>query len=298
MKILCVGGQGQVARALNELANARGLELLAQGRPELDLLKPTNIRAKLESYQPNFVVNAAAYTAVDAAETDLDAARDLNHIAAGMLAEITAQMGIPIAHLSTDYVFSGQGTEPYRETDSVAPTGVYGQTKLDGEIAVAQKNPKHLILRTAWVYSATGKNFVKTMLRLAADREELTIVDDQFGNPTSALDIAAAILSICATVIDAPDFSAWGTYHLAGTGTTSWAGFATEIFNQSKAKGGPSAIVTPIPSEAYPTPAKRPANSRLSCRKLEAEFNITLPPWQNSLDVVLERLLTDQESSQ
>ncbi len=298
MKLLCVGRQGQVARALTEQAEARGIHVISRGRPELNILDPQSIRANLNELKPDIVLNAAAYTAVDKAESEPAAADALNHAAASNLAAISAEMNLPLVHISTDYVFDGQSQNPYVETDAVAPNGVYGQTKLNGERAVMAKNPHHIILRTAWVYSPFGTNFVKTMLRLALDREEISVVDDQIGNPTSAFDIAAAGLTVCQKLHDKSNDAAWGLYHLAGKGAVSWAGFAKEIFDQSRSMGGPYAGVRHIPTKDYPTPTKRPANSQLNCDKLALKFGVEMRTWQSSLSTVLERLLKEGELPQ
>jgi len=295
MKVLCVGQQGQVARALTEQADGSDVNVVSRGRTEFNILDPQSIRANLIEIKPDFIINAAAYTAVDKAESDPVAAKALNHTAPSNLAKISAEMGLPIVHISTDYVFDGQADCPYVETDTVAPNSVYGLTKLNGEQAVMANNPCHIVLRTAWVYSPFGSNFVKTMLRLASERDVISIVDDQIGNPTSALDIALAALTVCQKLYDNSEDSAWGLYHLAGTGAVSWAGFAKEIFDQSHTLGGPSSSVHSIPTTDYPTPAKRPGNSQLNCEKLAFEFGVTMPPWQTSLTTVVERLLNEGE---
>jgi dTDP-4-dehydrorhamnose reductase len=203
-------------------------------------------------------------------------------------------MGVPVVHLSTDYVFDGRLDRPYRETDAVSPVGAYGRSKLSGERGVAAAGPNHAILRTSWVYSPYGKNFVKTMLRLAADRDEIAVVADQHGSPTSALDIADGVIAICRNLVEQPNEERLrGLFHVAGKGFTTWAEFAAFIFERSNAIGGPSARVRPIATADYPTPAKRPANSRLDCAKLAEVHGVSLPNWRASAARCVEHLLND-----
>ena len=291
MKVLVAGAAGQVARALAETVPPKGVHVTVLGRPQLDVTDPGSVRAVFEEVRPDIVINAAAYTAVDAAETDEAAAFALNSQGPRNLAAAAADLGAPILQLSTDYVFSGEKDVPYTESDPVAPLGVYGRSKLAGEQTVAAANPRYLIFRTAWVYSPVGKNFVKTMLRVAEMRDEVSVVDDQFGNPTSASDIAAALWHIVSRLRG--DASDWlpGVYHMTGSGAASWAEFAEEIFRASKALGGPVASVRRIPSSEYPTATRRPANSRLDCAKLSGAFGAILPQWQTSTRVCVESLI-------
>ncbi len=292
MRLLIAGWQGQVARALVELApSASDIEAFAVGRPGLDLCNAATIKRAMTDFRPDVIINSAAYTAVDKAESEQDAAFALNRTGAGLLAEEAAKRGAAIIHISTDYVFDGQKPAPYVETDSVAPQNVYGQSKLQGEQAVRQVNDKHIIARTAWVYSATGSNFVKTMLRLAGERDSLRVVDDQTGNPTYAPHLAKALLEIARKVRHEPRDEQWGTYHLAGRGEVSWCGFAREVFRVSAGQGGPSATVMPITTAEYPTPAARPKNSRLDCNKAELTFGVTLPDWREGVRECVARLL-------
>lgn len=293
MKLLVAGKNGQVARALAELSATSPHQILCLGRPELDLTSAPSIEAAITRHRPDAVLNAAAYTAVDAAETDRDAAFALNRDGVAHLARLTAQAGVPLIHISTDYVFDGAAREAYTEADAVGPTGVYGASKLAGEAAAAE-NPAHFILRTAWVYSAFGKNFVKTMLRLAADRDSVGVVADQFGNPTSAHDSARALIQVAEQAGTAPS----GIYHMAGTGEASWADLAEAVFAASAQAGGPSASVNRITTADYPTPAQRPANSRLNCAKFIATFKTQLPPWQESVTAVTTRLVEEGLTSQ
>ncbi|MCV0396052.1 MAG: dTDP-4-dehydrorhamnose reductase [Rhizobiaceae bacterium] len=289
MRILVTGKAGQVALSLKERAASRpDMEVTALGRPELDLEKPATVGEAIRQARPDLVVSAAAYTAVDKAEDEPDLARAVNVDGAEAVAAAAAAAGAPVIHLSTDYVYSGELDRPWREDDATAPLGVYGRTKLDGEAAVAAANPRHLILRTAWVYSPFGRNFVRTMLMLAEQRDTVNVVADQIGNPTSALDIADAVLALAARGDGPP-----GVYHLAGSGEASWAEVAKHVFAVSAAEGGPSAAVTPIRTDEYPTKARRPANSRLDQAKMRATFGWVSPDWRESVAVVVKRLLAE-----
>lgn len=292
MKILVTGREGQVVQSLLEKASQRpNLEVIALGRPELDLTKPAIVRSAIEAIKPDLVVSAAAYTSVDLAEDEREHAFAVNAIGAEAVAEAAKICGVPIIHLSTDYVFAGDADEPYVETDATGPRSVYGSSKLEGERLVAQANPRHIILRTAWVYSPFGKNFVKTMMKLAETRDALSVISDQWGNPTSALDIADAIIQVADHVAAMPDFTAYGVYHLVGTGDTNWSGFARAILSESAELGGPTATITDIATADYPTKAARPANSRLSTAKFQKKFNWSAPHWQSSLRDVVTRLV-------
>jgi len=294
MRIIVVGKEGQVARSLAERARAHGAQAVLVGRPKLDLADPSGIEDALIDTGGDVIVNAAAYTAVDQAESDRELAEAINGIGAGVVAGAAASMNVPVIHLSTDYVFDGTADRPYREDDPVSPLGVYGASKLLGEEAVAAEAENHVILRTAWVYSPFGKNFVKTMLRLAGEREEVGIVADQRGSPTSALDIADGIIAVSRNLIERPeDRSLRGLFHMAGTGFATWAEFAAGIFAVSSRLGGPSAKVRPIATTDFPTPAKRPANSRLDCTKLKEVHGVVLPPWRSSLEVCVKRLIEE-----
>ena len=289
MRILVTGKEGQVAQSLGERCTNH--ELIFAGRPGLDLADAASIERTVTNVHPDLIVSAAAYTAVDNAEDEPSVAMAVNGEGPGVLARAGARIGAPIIHLSTDYIFDGSLDRPYREDDPVAPMGVYGTTKLAGECAVASSGAQYAILRTAWVYSPFGNNFVKTMLRLAGDRDSVNVVDDQRGSPTSALDIADAIVAIADRSRTDPNWGAYAIYHLAGTGEASWAEFAAAIFAESEALGGPSAIVTGIPTSAYPTKAVRPANSRLDCSRLAATFGFHAPDWRVSLREVVARLV-------
>jgi dTDP-4-dehydrorhamnose reductase len=280
MSLLVFGRTGQVAR---ELA-ARAPEARYLGRAEADLSDPAACAAAIASARPSAVINAAAYTAVDRAEQEEALATTVNGAAPAAMAQACAALGVPFVQISTDYVFDGSGTAPWPPDAPTGPLGAYGRSKLAGEEGVRAAGGPHAILRTSWVVSAHGANFVKTMLRLGADRDSLTIVADQIGGPTAAGDIAAACLTIAEQLAAAPDKT--GTYHFAGTPDVSWADFAREIFAQA----GLDCAVTDIPSSAYPTPAARPANSRMDCSTLTQSFGIARPDWRISLRGILNDL--------
>lgn len=290
MRIAVTGRKGQVVSSLLEKAQARGgFEIVAIGRPELDLARPESVLPALEAVRPDLIVSAAAYTAVDQAGDEPELAFAVNAKGAGAVSAAAARLGAPMIHLSTDYVFDGFKEAPYTEQDAPAPQNVYGASKLAGERAVAAADPQHVILRTAWVYSPFGGNFVRTMLRLAADRETVSVVADQWGNPTSAHDIAEAILHMKEALVDGT--AAPGLYHVAGSGATNWADFAREIFAVSRKYGGPYAEVRDIATKDYPTKARRPANSQLATDKLAQVFGWKAPEWRKSMEAVVLRLL-------
>ncbi|MEP1442157.1 MAG: dTDP-4-dehydrorhamnose reductase [Hyphomicrobiales bacterium] len=289
MNVLVTGTQGQLAQSLKrQMHGHENLSLNFFGRPELELENPDNIVSLIQSEKPDVIINAAAYTAVDNAEDETEIAQAINGIAPGIIASTAADIGAKIIHISTDYVFNGEQSHPYKETDFTGPTSVYGQTKLDGEQAVRAANPHHAIIRTAWIYSPFGNNFVKTMLRLAAERDELSVVHDQIGNPTSALDIADGILAMVSHWRGGEQTGLGETFHLSGTGIASWAEFAEAIFDANKKKGGAYCVVKKITSAEYPTKAKRPKNSALDCKKFQDAFGYTAPRWQDSLLKVMQ----------
>jgi dTDP-4-dehydrorhamnose reductase len=277
--ILVTGGSGQLASAL-----ASGAGVLRIGRPVFDFDRPDTIEASFRAADPRLVVNAAAYTAVDAAETDADAAYRANRDGPALLAELCAAANIPLIHISTDYVFDGAKPSPYVETDPVGPQGIYGASKLAGEQAVAASGAKAIILRTAWVYAATGRNFVRTMLAVGKTRDRLTVVGDQVGCPTTAADLADAIRAIIRRLDQAGwDPAYQGVFHAAGSGETSWHGLAVATFQEASRHGAKVPEVAPITTADWPTPAKRPANSRLDCTRLQQVFGVRLPQWRQSL---------------
>lgn len=276
MKILICGANGQVGQALQIAAKDQNVAVVAAGHADLDITDQRAIAAALIKHVPDVVINAAAYTAVDKAEEDVQGANALNAIAPGLLAAECTAKAIPILHISTDFVFDGVKSTPYLETDTCNPLSVYGQSKLAGEQAVLTNAHKSIILRTAWVFGGEA-NFVNTMRRLAQSRPEINVVDDQVGGPTSAASIANALLGIAGQVTNS-DFKDWGVYHFSGAPFVSWYEFACEILKEF-----PSVTVHPIPTSDYPTPAARPANSRLDCDKIKDVFNIDQPDWRKEL---------------
>ena len=294
MRLYVVGTEGQVARSLREAAtNHPDIVIGCAGRPEIDILRPDLVEKALLAFSPDIVINPAAYTAVDRAESEPDLAFAVNRDGAGIVAAAAARLDVPIVHLSTDYVFDGKKEGPYVETDAVAPQCVYGRSKLAGEYVVAEANERHVILRTSWVYAPFGSNFVRTILRLSADRDRLTVVDDQTGCPTYAPDIAVAILTIARKI----GSSGWrehlaGVTHIAGPDEVTWCGFARRIMRVVREKkGGRFVAVDAISTAAFPTAARRPVNSRLCCERLASVFDVRLPPLERSLEKCLERLL-------
>jgi dTDP-4-dehydrorhamnose reductase len=290
--ILVTGGSGQVAQALVRLAPAHDIDVVCVGRPDFDFDKPETIDAVFASRSWDYVVNAAAYTAVDAAEADEAAAARANASGPATLAKLAAEAGIPFIHISTDYVFDGGKGAPYLETDPTNPTGVYGRTKRDGEADVMAAGGRSIILRTAWVYSDTGKNFVRTMLNAGAKLPKLRVVGDQKGSPTAAGDLATAILDIIALIARdgwKPQYS--GIFHATGSDETTWHGLAVATFAEGQRHGGPSPEVEAITTADWPTPAQRPADSRLDNSKLADTFGVTLPPWRDSLARTVDSLL-------
>jgi dTDP-4-dehydrorhamnose reductase len=283
--ILVTGGTGQVATAL---AAAGGDAVRVVGRPEFDFDRPESIVAVFRAVAPWLVVNAAAYTAVDAAEDDAEAAYRANRDGPGALAQLCAAAGVPLIHLSTDYVFDGAKGAPYVETDATAPTGVYGASKLAGEQEVLAVWARTIVLRTSWVYAPTGKNFVRTMLRVGAERDRLRVVADQKGCPTTAVDLADAILAIAARLRAGWRDSYAGVFHAAGTGETTWHGLAVATFEEAARFGARAPVVEAITTADYPTKAKRPADTRLDCGKLAAAFGVRLPDWRASLARTIE----------
>ncbi|SFG19543.1 dTDP-4-dehydrorhamnose reductase [Novosphingobium sp. CF614] len=293
MRIAVTGKAGQVATCLIERGRAAGHEMIALGRPELDLADPASVLRTLETAAPDAVVSAAAYTAVDKAESENDLAHIVNGAGAGAVAQGAARLGAALVHLSTDYVFDGKLNRPYLESDPIGPTSAYGASKLAGERAVLAAYPQNsAVLRVAWVYSPFSGNFVKTMLRLAGDRDEVSVVADQVGNPTSALDIADGVLKVVKNLASSADPNLRGVFHMTAAGEASWADFAENIFAASASHGGPSAAVRRIATTDYSTPANRPANSRLDCGLIMQVHGVALPDWRASLETVVFRLQT------
>jgi dTDP-4-dehydrorhamnose reductase len=288
--VLVTGAGGQLGTELQRCIWPEGWEVVAIDQADLDLSEPAAIAAKVAERPWSAVINGAAYTAVDKAETDIVTAWAVNALAPAAFAQACAKAGIPLVQVSTDYVFAGDKQGTWEVDDPVAPLGVYGASKLGGELAVRTSGARHAVVRTAWVVSAHGANFVKTMLRVGAERDTLSVVDDQRGSPTSAADLAAALMHIAVRLAE-DQAAPTGTFHFSNAGDISWADFATEIFRQSVARGGPSADIVPIPSSAYPTPAKRPANSLLSHDAIGAAYGIAPRSWQAALGDILDELI-------
>ena len=292
--ILVTGGKGQLGLELARARLPQGWTVVALDRAGLDLTDPGAIAARVAGgYQGEpwaAVINGAAYTAVDKAESHVAAAWQVNALAPAAFGEACAKASIPLIQVSTDYVFAGDKQGAWEVDDPVAPLGVYGASKLGGELAVRTSGARHAIVRTAWVVSAHGQNFIKTMLRVGAERGHLRAVDDQRGSPTSAVDLAQALLVIAVRLAKHPG-EPGGTFHFSNAGAVSWAGFATEIFRQSAERGGPVATVEPIATADYPTPARRPANSLLSHAAISAAYGITPRPWAEALGDILDQLI-------
>jgi len=291
MKIMITGGEGQLGTELIAQSAAHGIEVLAPTLAEMDLTQPTHVDAFWDAFRPAAVINAAAYTAVDRAETEAELAFAVNAGAPAYLARRCSREKIPLVHISTDYVFDGLKTSPYLEEDPIAPQSVYGHSKAAGESAVRGALDRHLIIRTSWLYSAHAANFVKTVMRLAAERDELRIVDDQVGSPTCAADLAGAILAI-ADRLNTGEEAPWGTYHYCGSGVTSWYGLARYVLETLVSRKHMASFrITPISTAQYPAPARRPPYSVLDCRRIESRFGLTRPTWQSSVVKTVDRLL-------
>lgn len=292
-RVVLIGKEGQVARAIEARLRAAAHDVITLARPDYDLLRPAGIAAAIAAADPDVVVNPAAYTAVDRAEDEPDVAFAINATAAGVIAEASARVDAPIIHVSTDYVFDGAKTTPYAEEDPTNPIGVYGQSKLAGERAVIGANSRHVIVRTAWVCSPDGHNFLKTMLRLGAERPVLRVVDDQRGSPTFAADLAGSVETILERLARPQSETApFGIFHAAGAGETTWCGFARAIMAGATARGlGPMATVEAITTADYPTKARRPAYSKLATGKLAADYGVRLPVWTEGLERCLDTLI-------
>jgi dTDP-4-dehydrorhamnose reductase len=296
-RVLVTGADGQVGRAL--VAEFRDTaELIACNRQTLDLSNPEKIRAKLREVNPDVILNAGAYTAVDRAETEGELAMAINGQAPGVLAEEAARSGALLVHYSTDYAFDGSKNGPWVEDDRTNPLSVYGASKLAGEEAIRSIGDRYVIFRTSWVYAPEGKNFVLTMLRLGSERDSLNVVDDQIGAPTTAAELARATQGIAAGILNdnfGPESDWAGTYHMTCGGSISWCGFARAIFERApELLGGKKPTVNPIKTSEYPTPAKRPLNSVLSNEKLQQRFGVRLANWQSALDEVLKAISAQQ----
>lgn len=289
MRLLVVGGaSGQVACALSRLSNP-GVEILVRGRPHADFADPASLTRTMDEAAPDVVASVGAYTAVDQAEREEALAQKINGDGPSYLAKLCAQRGAPIVHLSTDYVFDGAKKIPYVESDPPHPTSAYGRSKLAGEQGVIAAGGRHAIIRVSWVYAPEGKNFVRTMLRLATTRPKVGVVNDQHGHPTYAPFIAGAVLQVARRMKEDAG-SPSGVFHLAGQGVCTWFDFASAIFEEARKRGGPVAEVDPIPSSAYPTPTKRPENSALDSAKIAAHYGVRLPHWREGLEACLDEI--------
>ena len=286
--MLVIGRHGQLAQSFAE-RGGDGVSLL--GRPEIDLANPGSASAAIRAAKPDLIVNAAAFTAVDLAEAEETQATRINADAAGEIAIAARDLGVPLIHISTDYVFDGTATEPLPETAATAPINVYGRSKLAGEIAVRAATDDHIILRTSWLVSPFGRNFVRTMVDLGQQRDTLSVVGDQYGNPTSALDLADAILAIAARLEDGDRTGLGQTYHVAGRGIASWFDVAVAVQAELARLGTKSATVLPITTADWPTPARRPAYSALDCSKFTRDFGVAMPDWRASLPPIVVRLV-------
>lgn len=292
MRILVTGAGGQLAQSLIERSGGpSGTELAALGRAELDLERPETIASALDRARPDLVINSGAYTGVDSAEDEPERAFSVNAIGAGEVARRAAELGVPIIQLSTDYVFDGAKGAAYIESDRSNPLNVYGRSKLEGEERVRAANPHHVIVRTAWLYSPFGRNFVKTMLNLASERDEVAVVEDQLGSPTSALDFADALLALAREISEGRSDLFGRTFHVAGKGTASWFDLARQVFEVSAAVGGPHARVRPIRTGEFPVKAVRPANSALDSGLFERELGFATPEWRTAVAAVARRLV-------
>jgi dTDP-4-dehydrorhamnose reductase len=298
LRILLLGKNGQVGWELQRSLAPLG-EVLALDRHSTphcgDLSQPERLAQTVRDWRPDVIVNAAAHTAVDKAESEPDLARCLNAIAPAALAQVAADIGAWLVHYSTDYVFNGQGEQPWQEGDATGPLSVYGQTKLEGEQAIMASGCQHLIFRTSWVYAARGGNFAKTMLRLAGERERLTVIDDQHGAPTGADLIADVTAHAIRKAMANPATALTGIYHLVASGETTWHGYASHVIVQARHIQAELALkvteIAPVPTSAFPTPARRPLNSRLSTQKLQQAFGLVLPPWQQGVNRMLTEIL-------
>ena len=293
MKLLIIGANGQLGWELGKRGSRQGFDTICVDLPEFNITDQAQVADRIEKLAPNIVINASAFTAVDRAESESELAFAVNEKGPLYLADACTAHGIPMVHVSTDYVFSGDKETPYLETDPVSPMGVYGQSKSAGEDAVRNRLKSHIIIRTAWLYGINGQNFVKTMLRMGKERKTIRVVADQYGCPTYAADLADAILAITGQVGNGLK-GEWGTYHYCGRGSTTWHGFAEVIFEMAK----PLIFlkvrnVEPVSTDAYPTSARRPVNSVLDCSRIQKKFGVRTRPWKESLVEMLKIILTD-----
>jgi dTDP-4-dehydrorhamnose reductase len=293
--ILVFGGDGQLGQELARLAARREIALTTLTHAQADIGDPAAVAAALDEHEPSLVVNAAAYTNVDRAETETSAAFAANALGPAVLADASADAQLPLLHISTDYVFDGTRARPYRESDPINPINAYGRGKAAGEAAVRQVQPRHVILRTSWLYGAFGHNFLKTMVRLAQEREELRLVADQRGSPTSTRDLANAILRIAPRLTLGEEV--WGTYHFTGSGVTTWHGFAFAIVAAQAPLTGRKPRVIPITTAEFPTPARRPANSELDCSRFAQTFGFRAREWAEEAAEITQAVVLTQGSA-
>ena len=300
MKILVIGSKGQLGSELMRLGVAAGVAMAGRDLPEVDVADNGHIAETLAAQRPGVLINAAAFTDVENAQTLCDAAFSINSRGPAILAEQCAKTGVPLIHISTDFIFDGQKNSPYLESDATGPLNVYGASKLAGEKKIMARHKTHLIFRTSWLYGVYGANFVKTMLGLAQTKKTVRVVADQHGSPTCAADLARALISISLDVMAKPADIKWGIYHYGGLGATTWAAFATQIYETAKRIGVVSKIpdVIPIPSSERPTAAKRPLYSVLDCAKIKKTFGISPRPWRESLEETLTRMLHEKTKKQ
>ncbi len=291
MKIIIIGAKGQLGQELVSQSNDFSFEILGVDLPQLDITDIAQVESTITNFQPSLVINAAGYTNVDQAETEPGLAFAVNRDGPANLAVVCARSDIPLIHISTDYVFDGQKGSPYIEADPVSPLDTYGKSKAGGENKVSLNLKKHIILRTSWLYGVQGHNFVKTMLKLGQKKETIRVVDDQFGSPTCAADLAEVVLTLAAIIQEQPEIN-WGTYHYCGRGITTWYRFANAIFELARPYGSIiTSRVEPITTAEYPTRAKRPPFSALDCSLINKYFGINTKPWQESLKITINRIL-------
>lgn len=291
MKILITGAKGQLGQELIIQSQKIDFEIIATHHTELDITKPAQIEHHMVAYQPGLVINTAAYTAVDAAESNPDRAFRVNRDGPANLAAACVELGIPLIQISTDYVFDGRKKKPYIESDRVAPLGVYGQSKAKGEEKIRSLLSAHIILRTSWLYGVFGRNFVKTMLQLGAENKVIKVVNDQFGSPTSAQDLAQTVMALALRIRKNSSMN-WGTYHFCGQGVTSWHQFAVKIFDFAHPHHpAERPLVKPVPTDPYRAQAKRPSYSALNCSLIKKKFSIHPKPWQKSLEITINRII-------
>ncbi len=293
MRLLVFGSTGQLAQELQAICRATDLDCVFLSREEANLESVATIEAAVtDNNACDVVINAAAYTSVDKAEAEAEKADLINNVAVGAMAAACREVDVPLIHVSTDYVFDGSKEEPYLETDPANPKSVYGKTKFSGECAVADAMDRYIILRTSWLYSVFGNNFVKTMLRLGADHKELSVIDDQWGAPTSVRSLAETILRICNRIADNDDATGWGTYHFTARGRTNWFDFANEIFSYARKKGYSNCPrLTPVSALEYGSDAPRPANSTMNCSKIEQQFGVQRHNWNTEVHRTLDKLM-------